>query len=272
MGGFLSTPTTPPLQRDRIGHKSSSARLLHPSLHHRMPPRHKLQHARLLNLRPHPSPQRRQMCKTRQQVDLRHPPRRLPHPSRRVQQLPPQLREDSPLDLPRPLLRRQNLRLILLQLRRREPFRVHQRLLSFVVIRNRSTIRLSHFQVIPKDRVEPYLQAPNPRPLPLPLLNRRQRLPPAPPQLAQLIQLRVHPRADHSALRKAHRRLLHNRLHDPLMQVLHRIKSCGKPCGSPCGFLCGKGLALRHGKDRASWQSYRHEWDSHHRVLSTASP
>ena len=90
------------------------------------------------------------MRKVRQHINLRHPPRRLPHPPRAIQQLAPQLSKYPPLNLPTPLLRRQNLRLILLQLRSSKPLRIHQRLLPLIVRRNRLSIRLRHLQVVPK--------------------------------------------------------------------------------------------------------------------------
>ena len=101
-----------------------------------MPRLYKLQHTRFLHLRPHPPTQSRQVRKTSQQIDLRYLARRLPHPSRSLKQLPPQLRKDSSLNLATALLRGQNLRLILLQLRRSKPLRIHQRLLPLVVRRH----------------------------------------------------------------------------------------------------------------------------------------
>src|ERR1017187_11023258 len=98
------------------------------------------------------------MSKAREQIALRDAPGGLPHPACRIQQLPAQPGKEPPLDLAGPLLRGQNLRLVVLQLRRGEALCVHQGLLSLVVRWDRSTICLSHFQIIPKDRVEPYLE------------------------------------------------------------------------------------------------------------------
>src|ERR1017187_8483909 len=115
------------------------------------------------------------MSKAREQIALGDAPGGLPHPACRIQQLAAQPGKDPPLDLAGPLLRGQNLRLVVLQLRRREAFCVHQGLLSLVVSRDRSTIRLSDFQVIPKDGVESYLEAPNAGALALPLLDAGER-------------------------------------------------------------------------------------------------
>src|SRR5262249_8522276 len=53
--------------------------------------------------------------------------------------------------------------------------------------------------------------------------NRRQRLPPAPAQLPQLIELRVNALANRPAIAQRHGRLLRNRPHNHLVQVLKRI-------------------------------------------------
>src|ERR1039457_2832694 len=126
-----------------------------------MPAGCELQHARLFHLWTHPATQRRRMSKACEQIALRDAPGGLPHPGCRVQQLATQPGKEPPLDLAGPLLRSQNFRLVVLQLRRGEALCVHQGLLSLVVCRDRSTIRLSDFQVIPKDGVEPYFETSN---------------------------------------------------------------------------------------------------------------
>src|ERR1017187_2903692 len=98
------------------------------------------------------------MSKACEQIALRDAPGGLPHPGCRIQQLPAQPGKEPPLDLAGPLLRGQNLRLVVLQFRRGKALGVHQGLLSLVICWDRSTIRLSNFQVIPKDGVESYLE------------------------------------------------------------------------------------------------------------------
>src|SRR5271155_5342494 len=123
-----------------------------------MPRLHKLQHSRTLYLGPNPPTERGQVCEAAQEIDLSDLPGRLAHSSCSLQQLPPQLREYSALDLSAPFLRGQNLRLILFQLWSRKPFGIHQRLLTLIVGRDRLGVRLGHFKVVAKDTVEAHLK------------------------------------------------------------------------------------------------------------------
>ena len=94
------------------------------------------------------------MCKAGEQIDLGDTSRRLANATRIAQQLRAKLCKDATLDLPRTLLRREDLGLIVFQLWRGEPLRVDQRLLALVVSGHGLRIGLGHFKVITEDAVE----------------------------------------------------------------------------------------------------------------------
>ena len=127
----------------------------------------------------------------------------------------------------RPVVRGENLALVLLQLRRGKPLRVHQRLLALVVRRRQRQVRLRDLDVIAEDRVIAHLQRADSRPLPLAIFDGRNRLPPGGRNRSQLIQLRVHSRRNRAAIDQRQRRLGHQRLHNPRRHVVERVETCG---------------------------------------------
>ena len=74
------------------------------------------------------------------------------------------LSKDPLLNLDAAIVRGQNLDLVLLQLRRRKPLRIHQRLLALVIRRSHREIRLRDLDVVAEHRVVAHLQRTNSRP------------------------------------------------------------------------------------------------------------
>jgi hypothetical protein len=127
-----------------------------------MPPLHKLQHAARIHLRPHPPAQRRQMRKACASRSISAPCRavsrtRPPRPAAAAAAPQKSCARSRPTA---PARSESSSRL--LQLRRRKPLRIHQRLLALIVRRHRLRIRLRHLKVVPEDRIEPHLQRSNP--------------------------------------------------------------------------------------------------------------
>ena len=111
-----------------------------------------------------------------------------------------QLGKQPPLDFDNLLLRIQNLRLVFLQLRRGETLGIDQRLLAFVISGSEVKIGFRYFQVIAENRIKFYFERSNARPLTFPLLDLRQVLLTIAAEVAQFVQLFIHPALDYSTI------------------------------------------------------------------------
>ena len=211
-------------QVEVVRDKPSLARLFHPLLDHRMAPGNRLDHRLFHKLRPHIAPPRRQVREVGQQVRLGHGGRRALDPPGGLQHGTAQLRKNPLLNLDRPLVRGQNLALVFLQLRRRKPLGVDQRLLTLVIGRRQRLVGLGNLNVIAENRVITHLQRVNSCPLPLPLLDSRNLPPPGGGNRPQLVQLRVHARGNRSAVGHGQRRLHDQRSLNPRGHVFERVQ------------------------------------------------
>ena len=169
-------PSSAGIQINIVGNESPFARLLHPLLNHRVPRRDRFKHRLLDQSGPHISAQRGEMRKIRQQICLRHSSRTSPDAAASLKHGPAQLHKDALLNFDRPIVRGEYLALVFLQLRRRKPLGIHQRLLALIVRRSQREVGLGDLDVISEDRVIANFQRTDPRTLPLALFDCRNRL------------------------------------------------------------------------------------------------
>ncbi len=135
--------------------------------------------------------------------------------------------KDALLDLDAAVVRGENLAFVFFQFRRREPFRIHQRLLALVVGGGHGEVRLGDLDVVAEDRVIADLERADAGALPLALFDGRNRLPAG----------RGDARADRRAPRSTpaaiappsamrQRRLRHQRRIDARGHVVERVEAC----------------------------------------------
>ena len=228
MLGPVSTISDAPALPERgvVGHECAGA---HDVLHHRVPARRDVQHAVLRELRADVAVPRRRLREAAEEVHLRHRRRRLQDARRLVRHLPAHLPENGALQLLQPLLRVQDQRLKLLQLRRDVPLGVHQRLPPDVLLRHPRQVRVGHFQVVAEDPVVADLQRPDARPLALLPLQSGDVLLGVPRRRSQVVQLLREPRPHDAPVAALRRRVVVHGRSDDGNDILARVHVAAKP-------------------------------------------
>src|SRR5579862_3690329 len=128
-----------------------------------------------------------------------------------------------PLDFEYPLLGRQHLAFVLLQLARRESLGIDQSLLPLIISRRKMQIRFRNLDVETKHLVIANLERRYPGTLPLTLFHRRDNLASLLGDVAQLIELGVIAAADHSGIIDHRRRLFRNSARNQIAHVRHLV-------------------------------------------------
>ena len=122
------------------------------------------------------------------------------------------------------LVRAQHAVLVLLELGRDEALAAGDRLLAHVVGRHQRQVRAADLDVVAEDAVEADLERGDPGARPLALLDRRDRLAPAPARVPQLVELRVDAVAHEAALAHERGRVGHERPLDVRGEVERRVE------------------------------------------------
>ena len=162
--GALACHVRPGDQRDLLLHEVErrvvgyEAFLGGRQVQHRMPSVADRQHAVVAHLGTDPAVQPRRLGEGREHVELRQRAGGLLDGAQLGEDLFAHLQEKVVLQLGRPLLGAEDLRLHRLQLLRDEPFAVGDRLLAHVVARDLREVGLGHLDVVAEDGVEPDLQ------------------------------------------------------------------------------------------------------------------
>jgi hypothetical protein len=134
----------------------------------------------------------------------------------------PHLGEEVELEAENPLLGSEHAALVLLQLRGHVALGAHEGLPAQIVRRHLGGMRIAHLDGVPEDPVEPHAQAPDPGPLPLALLERRDPLAGLARRLLELPQLGVPALPDETALAELERRGHLQRFLQQLLQSRRR--------------------------------------------------
>ena len=191
-------------------------RLVKRLLHNRMPAGRNCYLRALLDLRPAVAPPQGDLRQRRVHVQLRHPLGNAADPVSSRRHLPAQGAKELLLQRQPPLVRVEDQRLVLLQLRCDVALGVGQRLLADVRLRHLVRVRVRDLYVVAEDLVVAHLQALDPQPPSLDLLERGDPILGVPAVLDDRVQLFAVARPDNARLRQRGRGLVFDR---PLQQV-----------------------------------------------------
>ena len=193
--------------------------LFRDSLDHRVAAGHDPHLAALRKCGPLVAVLRRHLCQRGGRVQFRHRCRRAAYALRVCGHAIAHAREKLLFERQDLLFGVQHLALVVLQLGRGEALRVGQRLLALVIRGCQVQVGARDLDVVAEDVVEPHLERPDARALPLARFDLRDVLAAVPAEVAQLVELGVEAGADGAALGDGERRLVGNGLQNQVGHI-----------------------------------------------------